>query len=146
MLPARGPECGNQVLRAGRDAPGQAVRPGQAAVLSGGAGVGGSLPDSVRASRARPRTGLAAVSLAILIELWVRTPHPHHIWAPSCPSKRVRRHAKSRFKQAILASEPVRHLTSFTKLRPRCTLMRAAVGLPRVCAIPRSVARLDEFS
>jgi hypothetical protein len=120
-------------VRADRGRGGRSGRPGSGS----GSGVrcwGGWVEFPVRIRAGRGRAGVGGgrravwASAEILMELWASTPQPHHMAAPSIPSKRLRRQPKSRFRQEIRASEPVRHFTSLVNRRPALHLGAGRAG------------------
>ena len=77
--------------------------------------------------RVSPRSSMSA---ATFVALLASTPHPHHVRAPSMPSMWVRFQPQECFRWAMRPSEPVRHLTSFTKRLELWSLRRSAFARP----------------
>jgi hypothetical protein len=68
------------------------------------------------------------MSLLTLTELWANTPQPHQVSAPSRPSMRVRRQPKSRFRQEMRASDPMRPLDQLGEPLPSLYLLAGGAG------------------
>ena len=64
------------------------------------------------ATRSIPAPFSPIIPLGVLTRLWLNTPWPHQVFAPSRPSIRVLFHPKSRFRQLIRPSLPVLQRTS----------------------------------
>src|SRR5260370_30214570 len=85
-----------------------------------------------------------AIRAAILVRLWVKTPCPVQVFAPSRLSRRVRSQPYPRLRGLIRPSHPVRHLMVRRNARRFSTFWRGAPGpaLPGVTA--RGAPRLGK--
>lgn len=73
---------------------------------------------------------LSSMSVAIFDALCTSTPQPHQVRAPSMPSMRVPFQLQECSRCEMRPSDPVRHLTSFTKLFDVWSLWRSPLTRP----------------